>query len=147
MSLLPWQRSALSVVERFTLNEKQELAFLLCVSRRMDRSNTSPFQLIIGGPGGTGKSHIYEALKTFYREHGIDYELAFTAPMGIAASNIGASTTASFLALRTSYENLKSKRGVSLDGIRKRLENVRTIIIDEFYFLGCEDFQRITKHL
>ncbi|THU88951.1 hypothetical protein K435DRAFT_619335, partial [Dendrothele bispora CBS 962.96] len=135
------------VVEKFTLNDKQELAFLLCVTHRMDRTNGSPFRIIIGGPGGTGKSHIYEALRTFYREQNIDYELAFTAPTGIAASNIGASTTASFLALRTSYENLTSRRGVSLDGIRKRLENVRTLIIDEFYFLGCEDFQRITKHL
>ncbi|THU88627.1 hypothetical protein K435DRAFT_613354, partial [Dendrothele bispora CBS 962.96] len=135
------------IIEKFTLNEKQQLAFLLCVSRRMDRPDGTPFRIIIGGPGGTGKSHIYEALKTFYREQDLDYELAFTAPTGIAASNIGAATTASFLALRTSYDDLVSKRGVSLDQIRKRLEGIRTLVIDEFYFLGCEDFQKISKHL
>ncbi|THV08119.1 hypothetical protein K435DRAFT_563750, partial [Dendrothele bispora CBS 962.96] len=135
------------VIERFTLNRKQKLAFLLCVSWRMHRPDGMPFQIIIGGPGGTGKSHIYEALKTFYFDQGLEYELAFTAPTGIAAANIGASTTASFLSLRTSWKNLMAKRGVSLEQMRRWLEGVRTLVIDEFYFLGCEDFHRISKHL
>ncbi|THV04236.1 hypothetical protein K435DRAFT_582102, partial [Dendrothele bispora CBS 962.96] len=133
------------IIEKFTLNEKQELAFLLCVSHRMFRPDGVPFRIIIGGPGGTGKSHIYNALRMFYEANKIGYELAFTAPTGIAASNIGASTTASFLALRTRYDDLIHKRKGILEQVRKRLEGVRTLIIDEFYFLGCNDFQAVSK--
>jgi hypothetical protein len=60
-----------------------------------------PFRILIGCSGGTGKSHVYDALKAFYNEVGILPELNFTAPTGVAASNIHGSTTHQELALQT----------------------------------------------
>ncbi|KAJ7264730.1 hypothetical protein C8J57DRAFT_1069851, partial [Mycena rebaudengoi] len=78
------------VIEHFTLNPKQKLAFLLRVDnhiRRLDSPTAEhkPFRLIIGGSGGTGKSHIYDALQAFYDKVGLLHELTFT---GVAASNV-----------------------------------------------------------
>jgi hypothetical protein len=94
--LAEWQRLAVAVIEHFTLNPKQKLAFLLKVDNRIRRLDPTtehkPFCLIIGGSGGTGKSHIYDALRVFY-EVGLLHELTFTAPTGVAASNVRGSTT------------------------------------------------------
>ncbi|THU79553.1 hypothetical protein K435DRAFT_697553, partial [Dendrothele bispora CBS 962.96] len=146
-ALLPWQQLAIAVTQMFTLNRKQTLAFLLCVTARMRVRRMDPFRIIIGGPGGTGKSHIYDAIRAWYEQFNFDGELAFTAPTGIAACNIGASTAASFLCLRTEWKQLINPRGVSLRKMIGRLEGVHTFILDEFFFLGCEDFYKISKHL
>ncbi|THU90477.1 hypothetical protein K435DRAFT_598643, partial [Dendrothele bispora CBS 962.96] len=132
---------------KFTLNIKQRLAFLLWVSVRMGSNDREPFRLIIGGPGGTGKSHLYDAIKFFYRSLKIDHEIAFTAPTGISASNIGASTTASFLSLRTPYSQLAKRNSTTVKKIITRLDSVKSLVIDKFFFLGCEDFHKISKHL
>ncbi|KAJ7128754.1 hypothetical protein C8R43DRAFT_828902, partial [Mycena crocata] len=58
-----------------------------------------PFRMIIAGPGGAGKSHLYDAVKAFYDEVGILDELNFTAPTGVSASNIHGSTIHHQLAL------------------------------------------------
>ncbi|KIK71597.1 hypothetical protein GYMLUDRAFT_149201, partial [Collybiopsis luxurians FD-317 M1] len=65
----------------------------------MQYPESGPFRIIIAGPGGTGKSHIYDALRSFYNAVNLNHELVFTAPTGVAASNIGASTTASYASL------------------------------------------------
>ncbi|KAF9064654.1 hypothetical protein BDP27DRAFT_1230140, partial [Rhodocollybia butyracea] len=79
----------------FTLNQRQKLAFLLLVNDRMQRLQNpqqEPFHFIVGGPGESGKSHLYDALCAFYMEIGCSMELTFTAPTGVAASNIHGST-------------------------------------------------------
>ena len=61
-----WQKLAGAVIERFTLNTKQKLFFLLKVNNRISHLDPAveqtPFRLIVGGSGGTGKSHVYDAL-------------------------------------------------------------------------------------
>ncbi|THU94377.1 hypothetical protein K435DRAFT_668615, partial [Dendrothele bispora CBS 962.96] len=145
--LQPWQRLAIAVAQKFTLNRKQTLAFLLCVTARMRERGSSPFRLIVGGPGGTGKSHIYDAIRTWYEQLDIVGELAFTAPTGTAACNIGASTAASFLCLRTEWKQMINPKSVSLRKMIGRLEGIHTLVLDECFFLGCEDFYKISKHL
>lgn len=103
--------------------------------------------MIIGGPGGTGKSHIYDALKAFYEEHEILDELNFTAPTGVSASNIHGSTVHHELSLRTPYSSLTKSNSSSLKSLVQRLESTRTLIIDEFFFLGCSDFDKISRNL
>ncbi|KAJ6577268.1 hypothetical protein B0H19DRAFT_930933, partial [Mycena capillaripes] len=81
---------------KFILDGEQRLAFFLKVNNRMKSlipsPDRNPYRIIIGGPGGVGKSHLYDALKAFYNELGILSELNFTAPTGVSASNILGST-------------------------------------------------------
>ncbi|KAJ7576129.1 hypothetical protein C8J56DRAFT_736130, partial [Mycena floridula] len=91
------------IIDKFTLNKKQKLTFLLkvnnCMRSLQHNPDRKPFRLIIGGPGGTGKSHIYDAIRAFYDEIGLLSELTFTAPTGVSANNIHSSTVHSELAL------------------------------------------------
>ncbi|KAF9013822.1 hypothetical protein BDZ89DRAFT_897678, partial [Hymenopellis radicata] len=84
------------------LNAEQQLAFLLIVSNRLQLLSDPqrpPFRIIVAGPGGTGKSRMYDAIKTFYTALNLEHELTFTAPTGIAAANIGGSTVSAELSL------------------------------------------------
>ncbi|KAF9014639.1 hypothetical protein BDZ89DRAFT_962684 [Hymenopellis radicata] len=128
----------------FTLNRKQRLAFLLIVNARIQRiinPQLVPFRLIVAGPGGTGKSQMYSAVKTFYAASQLFGELAFTAPTGIAASNIGGSTVSAELSLRVSDQSLMANNSPSLATLTERLQFVKTLVIDEFFFMGCHQFE------
>ncbi|KAJ7467136.1 hypothetical protein FB451DRAFT_1013304, partial [Mycena latifolia] len=139
------------VIGKFTLNKKQCLAFLLKINDRMQclvpNPNRKPFRMIIGGPGGTGKSHIYDALRAFYDEVGSLHELNFTAPTGVSASNIHGSTVHHELSLRTLSSVLTKNNSVPLQSLVARLEPTRTLIIDKFFFLGCGDFEKISRNI
>ncbi|KAJ7180910.1 hypothetical protein C8R46DRAFT_811757, partial [Mycena filopes] len=139
------------VSDKFTLNKKQRLAFFLKVNDRMGcllpSPDRKPFRMIIGGPGGTGKSHIYDALKAFYDELGILGELNFTAPTGVSASNIHGSTIYQALSLRTSYSTLTKDNSAPLAALVARLQSTRTLILDEFFFLGCDDFEKMSRNI
>lgn len=149
--LAEWQRIAIAVVERFTLNSKQKLAFLLQVDNRIRRldpaSENKPFRLLMGGSGGTGKSHVYDALRAFYDEVSLLHELTFTAPTGVAASNVRGSTTHSEAAIRVPWQTLTKPNSKSLKALVARLEGTATFIVDECYFLSCEDAETLSRNL
>ncbi|KAJ7572016.1 hypothetical protein C8J56DRAFT_809890, partial [Mycena floridula] len=147
-----WQRLSLTIIQKFTLNRKQRLAFLLHITHQMESRLAStqdrePFRMIIGGPRGTGKSHVYDALRAFYEQLGILGELTFTAPTGVSASNINGSTIHSELSLRTNWESLVKANSKSLKELTSRLEPTRTLIVDEFFFLGCQDWEKASRHI
>lgn len=148
--LEPWKKLALSIIERFSLNKKQRLAFLLKVHDRMTTSSDpgrKPYRLIIGGPGGMGKSHIYEALRAFYDEIGASHELNFTAPTGVSASNVSGSTIHFELGLRRKQDGLKKVNAKSLEDIAARMSLTKTLIVDEFFFLGCSDWELTSRNI
>jgi hypothetical protein len=149
--LAEWQKLAVAVIEHFTLNTKQKLFFLLKVDNRISRLDPAverkPFRLIVGGSGGTGKSHVYDALRAFYDEVGLLHELTFTAPTGVAASNVGGSTTHSEGAIRVASAVLAKPNSNSLKALVARLEGTETFVIDEGYFLGCEDAEKLSRNL
>ncbi|KAF9055463.1 hypothetical protein BDZ89DRAFT_897718, partial [Hymenopellis radicata] len=97
------------ITRAYTLNRAQRLAFLLIVNSRLrvlTNPQRPPFRLIVAGPGGTGKSRLYDAIKTFYTALKLEHELTFTAPTGIAAANIGGSTVSAELSLRVALKSL-----------------------------------------
>ncbi|KIY65097.1 hypothetical protein CYLTODRAFT_357386 [Cylindrobasidium torrendii FP15055 ss-10] len=101
--------------------------------------------MIIGGPGGTGKSHIYQAVREFHEAIGKGNELAFTAPTGVAASNIGGNTVHSELSLNIGDKHM-TPTSIALSNLRERLESTKTLIIDEVYFLGCSAFEKVRRY-
>lgn len=109
-------------------------------------SDRKPFRVILGGPGGAGKSHIYDALRAFYKEIEKLAELNFT-PTGVSASNIHDSTVHHELSLRTPYSTLMKNNSAPLQSLVDRLESTCTLIIDEFFFLGCADFEKISRNI
>ncbi|KAJ7635226.1 hypothetical protein FB45DRAFT_679026, partial [Roridomyces roridus] len=84
------------LIEKHGLNDKQTLAFLLVADQigRQTESKTTiePMRLLVTGPGGTGKSRIFDAWTEFHKKIGREHEIRLTGPTGVVASDIGGST-------------------------------------------------------
>ncbi|KAF9013778.1 hypothetical protein BDZ89DRAFT_1142466 [Hymenopellis radicata] len=133
-----WKKLAISVSEAYTLNREQRLAFLLIANSRLQllgNPGRAPYRLVVAGPGGTGKSRMYDA------------ELTFTAPTGIAAANIGGSTVAAELSLRVALKSLLAKNSRSLATLSERLQYTKMLIIDEFLFMGTSQFEKASRYI
>ncbi|KAF9017146.1 hypothetical protein BDZ89DRAFT_888318, partial [Hymenopellis radicata] len=138
------------VANQFTLNTRQKLAFLLIIDSRMNplrQVNRSPFRMIIGGSGGTGKSHLYDALRAFYQEFEQQAELKFTAPTGIAALNVRGSTTHFETCINTREKTLIAPNSKPAKAMVHRFRQTKTLIIDEFFFMGCGEFEKMSRNL
>ena len=134
----------------FTLNRKQRIAFLLIADNEIEgiiNPSKAPFRFILGGPGGTGKSHVYNAFKLFLNAIGRPYDFAFTAPTGVAAANIGGSTIYSELSLSTKYETLLNPRSQALPKLTERLSLLRGTFLDECFFFGCKEMERMSRNI
>jgi hypothetical protein len=79
------------VVERWTLNREQRRAFEIVAQHTM---GDKPEQLLmyLGGPGGTGKSRVINALRDFFGSRNETRRFRLAAYTGVAARNIGGAT-------------------------------------------------------
>jgi hypothetical protein len=85
------------VGSKFGLNKKQWISFRLvaCSFIKTHASmsdNPQPICILLTGPGGTGKTHVVNALRTLMAEYGSEHTLCFLAPTGSAASLIDGMT-------------------------------------------------------
>ncbi|KIY63265.1 hypothetical protein CYLTODRAFT_318443, partial [Cylindrobasidium torrendii FP15055 ss-10] len=100
-----------------------------------------PFRMLIGGPGGTGKSHVYQAIREFYGAVNKPAELCFMAPTGVAAANVGGTTIASMLSTMRGKDKMQSYS--ARESLANRLAGVSMLVIDEVYFIGCNDIHKV----
>lgn len=108
-----------------------------------------PLGLLVTGPGGTGKSRIFEAWTEFHSLLDIAYQLRLTGPTGVVASDIGGSTTHAEVSLCVARSNMKATtpQGRKLrEALEKRLTGVRTLVVDEIYFLGASDVSILSEY-
>ena len=96
---------ALAAIERtvqnWMLNTKQRRAFKIVAHHAGDQQ---PDQLLmhLGGPGGTGKSRVVNALWDFFSQHGENHRFRLATYTGIAARNIGGATLHALLHMNES---------------------------------------------
>jgi len=97
------------MVEEFSLNEEQALAFSIVARQSCrrhqvsdDARSDSERQLLMGlfGEGGTGKSRVINAIRKWFQVRGMSDELLITATTGAAAVKIGGRTLHSAIGLR-----------------------------------------------
>ena len=96
-----------SIIEQYSLNPQQRIAFsiiakqfLLLYNKRREQGNPfdcklsvpNPLQMLLTGPGGTGKSHVVNVVKTLMASHRYTHCIRLLAPTGSAASIIGGAT-------------------------------------------------------
>lgn len=97
------------------------------------KSSDKPVRKFVSGFGGTGKSFVIELLKMFNKiECGNDTAVA--APTGVAAFNVGGLTIHRLLQIPVKQNDTAKYKELSapaIKEIRKQLENVTLIIIDE----------------
>ncbi|KAE8218468.1 hypothetical protein CF319_g7667 [Tilletia indica] len=146
--LKDYQKTCLTLIELYTLNEEQTLAFLLICDnegRRLGTSDVDPLGLLIGGPGGTGKSQIFMAVEDFFEICSAKHKLKLTAPTGVAASNIGGATIHSEASLRVPRLSMKTER--LRTALEERWRSATTCVVDEVSFLGASDMALLNEYL
>ncbi|KIJ25641.1 hypothetical protein M422DRAFT_273398 [Sphaerobolus stellatus SS14] len=107
-SLKPYQTLCLCLIEKWTLNYEQTLAFLQIADNHGKELEESrpPLRMMLGGPGGAGKSQVFAAITEFYECLNQIHQLKICAPTGLAANNVGGSTCHSEASLRVSRQNM-----------------------------------------
>ncbi|KAJ7157826.1 hypothetical protein C8R46DRAFT_891673, partial [Mycena filopes] len=75
------------VIGKWTLNPEQIRAFKI-VAEHSAVPKASPLRMFLGGPGGTGKSRVIDALADFFASRGEERRLRRASYTGVAARNI-----------------------------------------------------------
>jgi chromosomal replication initiation ATPase DnaA len=86
------------LVEEFTLNKEQARAFRIVAEHSM-KDKPSPLRMYLGGPGGTGKSRVINALKEFFDRRNQSRRFRLSSYTGVAARNISGMTLHTALCL------------------------------------------------
>ncbi|KAL8329811.1 hypothetical protein RB597_005206 [Gaeumannomyces tritici] len=120
----------------------------------LNREQSRLVELVLGGrnvfytgPAGCGKSAV---LKTFVRELEIRHKIVdIVAPTGIAALNVGGTTTWSYMGWkpdddRKPLDELKEITG-SDNYARERLQGTEVLVIDEISMLDSNFFYRMSE--
>ena len=131
------------IEEKWTLNKEQRRAFELVAKHSMEER---PDQLLmyLGGPGGTGKSRVVNALRDFFQARNQTRRFRLAAYTGVAARNIGGATLHSLLQLNESGKELSAKARRDLASL---WEGVDYLFIDELSMLGCEMLHNVSRAL
>jgi flavin-binding protein dodecin len=122
------------LVRAWTLNTEQARAFKIIASHSME-PKPKPLRMYIGGPGGTGKSRIIQALTDFFKRKNQSRRLRLTAFTGVAAKNIGGTTL--HTALCMSLSKKKSDGNKTRTNLVAMWEGVDYMLVDEVSTVGC----------
>lgn len=137
-----------SLIQDFSLNAEQALAFRIICNHALGHHLPSEPQLLMGvlGEGGTGKSRLINAIRTWFRLNGRANELIVAATTGSAAVKIRGSTVHSAVSIpiETSDGN---KRGKLTPAQLGAWSLRRYMVIDEISMLDCKVMEDLHKQL
>lgn len=124
----------------YTLNDLQSMALqLMC--RFLDKyianpDSTGQHLQYVGGPGGTGKSRIVDALRDVFAARGQAHHLQITGTSGSAAAQIGGTTLHSACGLDIHRSRDKQQPPVFSEAKKWMWKQKLALVIDEVSMLG-----------
>ena len=130
-------------LESFPLHPTQLVPFTMVANHVLTHA-VEPFQLIVAGEAGTGKSQVIRAINCFFALENKSSLLQITASTGTAAAAIGGATIHSVLKLR-SLE--LSKTSTAFVNMHNQMCTVRYLLIDEISMIDCTLFHLIHNRL
>ncbi|XP_066919050.1 uncharacterized protein [Clytia hemisphaerica] len=129
-----------SVIDEFSLNRKQTVAFRLIIENVLKRKrdeDTEQKIVYIGGPGGTGKSQVIKAVVDFHDRINLRVRLRLCAFTGTAAKHIGGNTITTLAGLRNS----------NISTLEKKWNGVNTVLLDEISMVGCRLLAKLSRNI
>lgn len=128
-----------AISREFTLNREQHRAFSR-IAWHVAKKDVVPMRMFLGGPGGTGKSRVIDALKAFFDHRGESRRFRLASYTGVAAKNISGMTLHSLLGLDTMQDRGggKSNRSKTKADLIEMWSGVDYLFIDEVSMIGCE---------
>ena len=130
-------------VRKWTLNKEQRRAFEI-VAHHTSEEKPEQLLMYLGGPGGTGKSRVVNALRDFFELRNETRRFRLAAYTGVAARNVGGATLHSLLQMNESGRKMsaKTKRDLTL-----MWEGVDYLFVDEVSMIGCEMLHAVSAAL
>lgn len=129
--------------EKWTLNREQKRAFEI-VARHTAMEKPEQLLMYLGGPGGTGKSRVVNALRDFFESRGETRRFRLAAYTGVAARNIGGATLHALLQMNESGRSVSAKTKRDLSAM---WDGVDYLLVDELSMIGCEMLHNISRAL
>lgn len=105
----------------------------------MDKIIFTNDNILMHGPGGTGKTFVLKQLITHFADDG-ETKFVYLAPTGTAASNINGTTIHSYFGLRPFVESGDTENDIKLaiDTSTYRPDRLDVLIIDEISMVGVK---------
>ncbi|KAJ3559445.1 hypothetical protein NM688_g341 [Phlebia brevispora] len=130
------------VINQWTLNEEQAYAFRLIAQHASTPTrDAKQLRMFLGGPGGTGKSRVINALRDFFSHRGEERRFRLASYTGIAASNIGGITLHSALGITPGSRTIQAGSKTHQD-LTAMWDGVDYLFVDEVSMLGCYTLAR-----
>jgi hypothetical protein len=132
-----------SIITKFTLNTEQTHAFSM-IAHHTFTDKPSQLRMFLGGAGGTGKSQVINALRTFFESKGQQRRFRLASFTGVAAHNIKGMTLHAALGLN------QQRKGSSAKVIQEVIamwRGVDYLFIDEVSMIGCKFLLKIHQAL
>ena len=130
-------------IEKWTLNEEQRKAFEI-VARHTTEDKPKQLLMYLGGPGGTGKSRVVNALRDFFALRNESRRFRLAAYTGVAARNIGGATLHALLQMNETGWKRSSK---TKNGLAAMWDGIDYLFVDEHSMLGCETMHNVSSAL
>lgn len=132
------------IIQEDSLNYEQERAFYKVTTHSTVPKGT-PLKMYTGGMGGTGKTHVLQALIKYFHALNESHRLTVVALTGTAAALIGGSTYHYMFGIYDSRSgNISNKL---LGEVKSHLQGVDYIFFDEVSMLSCADMYKISARL
>ena len=152
-----------AVAEQFHLNVEQRRAYDIFLRPLMDSPSSTATSsddsanrcMYLGGPGGTGKSRVIQAIVEVFNRLGYRDQLLICATTGVAANLIGGSTVDSLAKIRRRGGRYKetddTQQGMDSSDHSYVVDNTwmrcNFLILDEVSMLGCVKLAKISQAL
>ena len=130
--------------QQWSLNKEQTHAFRI-IAEHSTKPLPDALRMYIGGPGGTGKSRVIQALTSYFACTNQQRRLRLASYTGIAALHVNGVTLHSALALeqrRGDGPSARTKRD-----LQAMWEGVDYLFIDEVSMIGCRFLTQISEAL
>ena len=132
------------IVQEFTLNREQARAFRIVALHSLEEK-LKPLRMYLGGPGGTVKSCVINALKVFFDRRNQSRHFRLSSYTGVAAKNILGMTLHAALCLN--QRKSKSSSDKTQRDLISMWEGVDYLFINKVSMIGCHLMLKISEAL
>jgi hypothetical protein len=126
-----------AIISKWTLNVEQTRAFSIIVSHSQSGPNAEQLRMYLGGPGGTGKSRVINALRNYFTECGETRRFRLASYTGVAAKNINGTTLHTALSLNQGQKGHGRMKGKGMADLIAMWLGVDYMFVDEVSMIGC----------
>lgn len=134
----------LQVETDYGLNAEQQWVFCI-VMQHVSSPGADQLKMYVGGMGGTGKTHVLNALTAYFKAQGESKQLVIVAPTGTTTALVKGSTYHFMFGINKCHGESISKK--ALAEFKERLDGVDYIFVDEVSMLSCIDMYCISAWL